>query len=203
MRKYAGPITSLSFALAATVGSAAAMAQAQTAAATIKLDVGAKVYDSAGVELGPIASNDGNVVVIDFGGRQAALPTNAFAQTDKGLAISVTAAQLTAALDQQAAATTAALDAALQPGTSIHGVNGNAVVGKVKLADAEEVLVTTDKGEVRLPRKAFFLSDKGLSVSFTASQFAAAVAETANAPAQGDAATEATPPEEPAPKPAD
>ena len=64
MRKYAGLMTSLSLALAATTGTAA-LAQAQPAASTVKLDVGAKVHDSEGVELGPIASNDGSVVVVE------------------------------------------------------------------------------------------------------------------------------------------
>ena len=188
MRKYAGLITSLSLALAATTGTAAlAQAQAQAGASAVKLDVGAKVYDSAGVELGPIASNDGSVVVVDFGGRKAALPTNAFAQTDKGLAITITAAQLTAALDKQAADAAAALETALVPGAEIRGVTGASVVGKVKATDAEGVIVTTDKGEVRLPRKAFFLTGKGLSMSFTADQFAAALAETATTPAAASA----------------
>lgn len=206
MRKYAGLMTSLSLALAATAG--ATIAQAQTpaaapAASTVKLDVGAKVYDSEGVELGPIASNDGSVVIITFGERQAALPTNAFSQTDKGLAITVTAAQLTAALDQQAAAATAALDAAIQPGAVIHGINGNSIVGKVKLADADGVVVTTESGEARLPRKAFFLSDKGLAMSFTADEFAAALADAANTPAQTETTADAAAPADPVTKPAD
>lgn len=204
MRKYAGLITSLSLALAATTGTAAlAQAQAQAGASAVKLDVGAKVYDSAGVELGPIASNDGSVVVVDFGGRKAALPTNAFAQTDKGLAITITAAQLTAALDKQAADAAAALETALVPGAEIRGVTGASVVGKVKATDAEGVIVTTDKGEVRLPRKAFFLTGKGLAMSFTADQFAAAIAETATTPAAADTTADAAPASEPAPTPAD
>lgn len=198
MRKYAGLITSLSLALAATTG-AAALAQAQPAASAPKLDVGAKVHDSEGVELGPIASNDGNVVVIDFGGRQAALPTNVFAQTDKGLAITITAAQLTAALDKQAADAAAALETAFVAGAEIRGVSGASVVGTVKSADAEGVVVATDKGEVRLPRKAFFLTDKGLAMSFTADQFAAAVAETASASTPADAGADASSANEPAP----
>ena len=202
MRKYAGLMTSLSLALAATTGTAA-LAQAQPAASTVKLDVGAKVHDSEGVELGPIASNDGSVVVVDFGGRQAALPANVFAQTDKGLAITITAAQLTAALDKQAADAAAALETALVPGAEIRGVGGTSVVGKVKSADADGVVVATDKGEVRVPRKAFFLTGKGLAMSFTADQFAAALAETATTPAAADTTADAAPASEPAPTPAD
>lgn len=182
MRKNAGFITALSLTLAATAGTAA-LAQTPPAAAAIKFDTGAIVHDSEGKEIGPIASSDGTNVVVTMDGKPAALPANAFQQTEKGLAITITREQLDAALSQQAADANATLEAAFKPGAEIRGVGGKTVVGTVKLADAEGVVVTTPKGEARVPRKAFFLSDVGLQTSFTAEQFAQAVAEVSAAPA--------------------
>ena len=39
------------------------------------------------------------------------------------------------------------------------------------------VVVATAQGDVRLPRRAFFVAAQGLTTSFTAEQFAAAIAE--------------------------
>ena len=194
MRKYAAFLTSLALGTAMAAG-VPAFAQAAPAAAPAgpTLTVGTTVYDSEGQTIGPIASSDGATVVVTVGDKPAALPASAFMQTDKGTAITLTLAQLTAALDQQAAAADAQLTAALQPGADIKGVNGGSVVGKVKTADAQGVVVTTAQGDVRLPRKAFFVAAHGLSTSFSAEQFAAAVAEakTPDAAATDDAAADA------------
>jgi hypothetical protein len=207
MRKYTAFLTSL--ALGTAVAAAPALAQPAPAAAPagVTRTPGTTVYDSEGQAIGPIDSSDGATVVVTVGDRPAALPASAFMQTDKGTAITLTLAQLNAALDQQAAAADAQLTAALQPGADIKGVNGASVVGKVKTADAEGVVVTTAGGDVRLPRKAFFVAAHGLSTSFSAEQFAAAVAEatTPDTDATDDAAadTGAAADAEPVAKPAD
>lgn len=177
MRKYAGLFTSLSLGMALATGAPVMAQSAPAAAAGVNLSTGTIVYDSAGQEIGPIASIEGANVVVTVGDRPAALPSTSFMQTPKGPAITITLAQLNAALDQQAAAADAQLSSALQPGADIKGVNGSAVVGKVKSADADGVVVATAQGDVRLPRKAFFVAAHGLATSFTAEQFAAAVAE--------------------------
>ena len=208
MRKYAGLFTSLTLgmALAAGAPALAQQAPAPAAAAGVNLAPGTTVHDSEGQPIGPIASVEGGNVVVTVGDKPAALPATSFMQTDKGPAITLTLAQLNAALEQQNAALDAQLTAALQPGADIKGVNGNSVVGKLKSADAEGVVVASAQGDVRLPRKAFFVSPQGLATSFTAEQFAAAVAEakapaeaTPGATADADAAADA----EPVTKPAD
>ncbi len=195
MRKHTAFLASLALATAMTAAPALAQSAPAAAPAGVTLTAGTTVYDSEGQAIGPIASSDGATVVVTVGDRPAALPASAFMQTDKGTAITLSLTQLNAALDQQAAAADAQLTAALQPGADIKGVNGASVVGKVKTADAEGVVVTTAEGDVRLPRKAFFVAAHGLSTSFSAEQFAAAVAE-AKAPdaaAADDAATDAEP----------
>lgn len=193
MRKYAGLFTSFTLGMALAAGAPALAQQAPAAAATVNLAPGTIVYDSEGKEIGPIASAEGGNVVVTVGDKPAALPANAFMQSEKGTAITLTLAQLQAALEQQNAALDAQLTAALLPGADIKGVNGTSVIGKVKSSDADGVVVTTAQGDVRLPRKAFFVSAQGLATSFTAAQFAAAVAEAKATPAttQPDAVAEA------------
>ena len=187
MRKFAGFIATLSLGAAAIVA-APAMAQ-DAAAATVDLSVGTKVFDSEGAELGTVTSAQGANVVVDLGaGKQVTLPSNAFGKLEQGPTIGATKAKVVAAVDQAAAGSDAKLAAALQPGADVRSANGSSIVGKVKLAEADGVVLTTPTGDVKLPRKAFFVGQAGLATSFTAEEFAAAVAQaiTASAP-QADA----------------
>jgi hypothetical protein len=190
MRKLAGIVTSLSLGLAMAAGAPAFAQSAPAAAPTINLAPGTTVYDSAGKAIGPIASVADPNVVITVDGKSVALPKTSFMETDKGPAITLTLEQLTAWLDQQAAAATAALNAALVPGANIRSAKGTAIVGKVKVVEADAVVLTTAEGDMRLPKSAFFQSQQGLATSFTAEQFAAAIAE-AKAAAQPAATAEA------------
>lgn len=201
MRKFAGFIATLSLGAAAIVA-APAMAQ-DAAAATVDLSVGTKVFDSAGAELGTVTAVQGPNVVVDLGaGKQVTLPSNAFGKLEQGPTIGATKAQVVAAVDQAAAGSDAKLAAALQPGADVRSAHGTAIVGKVKLAEADGVVLTTPTGDVKLPRKAFFVNQTGLATSFTAEEFAAAVAQAAAAPApQAEATAEAGTAE--ADKPAD
>lgn len=191
MRKFAGIIATLSIGTAAIVA-APAMAQ-NAAAATVDLSVGAKVFDSEGAELGTVTSAQGANVVVDLGaGKQVTLPSNAFGKLEQGPTIGATKAQVVAAVDQAAAGSDAKLTAALQPGADVRSATGSAVVGKVKLAEADGVVLTTPTGDVKLPRNAFFVGQAGLATSFTAEEFAAAVAQAITTPApQADATAEA------------
>ncbi|MBW8296085.1 hypothetical protein [Sphingopyxis sp.] len=187
MRKFAGFIATLSLGAAAIVAPPA-MAQ-DAAAATLDLSVGTKVFDSEGAELGTVTSAQGANVVVDLGaGKQVTLPSNAFGKLEQGPTIGATKAQVVAAVDQAAASSDAKLTAALQPGTDVRSANGSAIVGKVKLAEADAVVLTTPAGDVKLPRKAFFVGQAGLATSFTAEQFAAAMTEASSAAVANDAA---------------
>lgn len=192
MRKFAGFVSSLTLGMAA-LSAAPALAQAADAAApTVNLAPGTTVYDSEGTEIGPIASVAGANVVVTMEGKPVTLPSNAFMKTDKGTAITITLAQLSAAVNQAATASAAALDAALVVGADVRGANGTAVLGKVKLVDASGVVVSTPTGEVKVPKSAFFVSQTGgLASSFTAEQFAAAMQQASNAAAADDVAVTA------------
>lgn len=193
MRKIAAFVTSLSLGMALAAG-APAMAQGTPAAAPAagpNLAPGTVVYDSEGATIGPVASDAGDNVVVTLNGKPVTLPKNAFAKGEKGPTITVTVAQLTAAVDQAAAASAQALDAALKPGAEVRSANGSTVLGTVKLADASGVVVTTPTGDVKVPKNAFFVAQNGLQTSFTADQFAAAMQQASQASAADDAAVTA------------
>jgi hypothetical protein len=191
MRKFAGFIATLSLGAAAIVAPPATAQDA--AAATVDLSVGTKVFDAEGAELGTVTSAQGANVVVDLGaGKQVTLPSNAFGKLEQGPTIGATKAQVVAAVDQAAADSDAKLTAVLQPGADVRSAHGAAIVGKVKLAQADGIVLTTPTGDVKLPRKAFFIGQAGLATSFTAEEFAAAVAQAITPPApQADAAAEA------------
>lgn len=191
MRNFAVFLTSFSLGLTA-VTAAPALAQDTAAASTVDFAVGATVYDSAGQEIGPITNIDGSNVTLTVSDKMVALPKTSFSQTDKGPAITLTREQLVSWLNEQVAASGAALDAAIVAGADIRSAKGAAIVGKVKSADANGVVVATAEGDMLLPKNAFFLSDQGLATSFTAEQFAAAIAEAKAATANPGAATAET-----------
>ena len=145
--------------------------------------VGAKVYDSQGVELGTIEAVQADSVVLASGAAKVALPTSAIGTGAKGLTVGMTKAQLDAAAAQGQAQAAAAVKTKLVAGAEVRGVNGVNVLGTIKSSTAELVTLTTPKGEVSLPVTAFGMGPQGLIVGLTAQQFDAAVAQAQPAPA--------------------
>lgn len=189
MRRFTGFIATLSLGAAAVV-TAPAIAQDAAPTTAVELSAGTTVYDSEGAELGTVISAEGANVVVDLGaGKQVTLPGNAFGQLEKGPTIGATRAQVVAAVDQAEAGSEAKLTAALQPGADVRSAHGSAIVGQVKLAEADGVVLTTPSGDVKLPRSAFFVGQAGLATSFTAEEFAAAVAQATAASAPQPGAT--------------
>lgn len=178
MKSFANLAIAVALSAAGTIAvPATAIAQDAAAPAGVTLNTGTTVYDSAGAVIGTVSSNDGTNSVINMGDQQIALPNASFGAGEKGPAIGVTLEQLTAGIAQQKAAAQAAVTAALVPGASVKSLNGTAEVGTVKSADADGVILTTTEGDVRLPSNSFFIAAHGLSSSFTAEQFAAAIAQ--------------------------
>lgn len=178
MKSFANLAIAVALSAAGTIAvPGTAIAQDAAAPAGVTLNTGTTVYDSAGAVIGTVSSNDGTNSVINMGDQQIALPNASFGAGEKGPAIGVTLEQLTAGIAQQKAAAQAAVTAALVPGASVKSLNGTAEVGTVKSADADGVILTTTEGDVRLPSNSFFIAAHGLSSSFTAEQFAAAIAQ--------------------------
>lgn len=167
--------------LMASAGMATSAAYAQEATAeaapAVTVKVGDTIYDSEGALVGDVSEVNGNTAIIAVGEKKVGLPLNAFGKNDKGIIIGSTVAQLKASLAEQEAAATAALASAIVADAEVRSVNGSEVLGKVKSTEGDNVILTTEKGDVTLPKRAFFLPEHGLSVAFTAEQFQQALSQ--------------------------
>lgn len=163
---------------------ASVMAQTPTASASPapapKLVEGAKVFDAAGDEVGTIVSVDGSTVVLDTGTHRASLAVSSFATNAKGPLVGMTKSQLNTAIEEAAAKSAAALNAALIVGADIRSQDG-VVVGKVKGIQADSVVVDRTSGAVGLSKGSFVVTSGGLGISMTAKQLEDAIAKTTTA----------------------
>src|SRR3546814_5887439 len=116
--------------------------------------------DVCSSDLVKLVAADGVVLTTPTG--DVKLPRTAFFIGQAGLATSFTAEQFAAAMQQvntAAAADDAAVAAALVAGTDVRSLKGTAVLGKVKSASADAVVVTPPGGDdVSLPPSAFLMS---------------------------------------------
>lgn len=157
---------------------AATPALAQDAATAVDVQTGMKVFGPNGGEVGKVESVAGGAVVVDTGKNKAALSPEAFAKAENGLSITMTKADLDAAIEKAAADARARLLASLTPGTEVKTVTGAAVIGTIQESDAEYVTVDHDGEPVKLPVAAFMAQADGVSISMTEEQFKAALAGT-------------------------
>lgn len=173
----------------------AAGATATAAAPT----VGATVVGKDNQPAGTVAQVTAQAVVIDTGTNKVPVPPTAIGSGPKGPTIQMTKAELDAAFAQAAQQAQASLQ--LTPGKMVHGSNG-AMLGTIKVADAQFVTVTTPKGDVKLPVSGFAPGpDNTVRVGTTAAELDAALG--ANASSQpaaqpSPAATPATAADQPA-----
>jgi preprotein translocase subunit YajC len=181
--------TALKTVLATLAISTAIPALAQAPAGLV---AGATIYDTAGAEVGKVASVTADTVVVDTGTNTIAIPPSSFGTTPKGPLLAATREQLNAAAQQAAAETKAKVMAALTPGAVIHG-SGGTPVATVKAVEGDLVTAATANGEVRLPVTAFAIGGSGLAIGMTSTEFEAAVASAVAATAT------AAPAEAPAP----
>ncbi len=136
--------------------------------------VGATVYDAQGAEVGKIESvADGNAVVFT-GTNRGTIPLTSFGSSPNGPTLGMTRAQLDEAAVQAAAAASEQLRARLAPGTEVRGKAG-AVVARVKALDGDNVIMTTSKGEVRIPISGIGVNAQGPYIGMTQAEFDAAV----------------------------
>lgn len=146
---------------------------ASTPAASANVTTGAAVMDTKGGTVGTVASVNGNLAVVDTGTVKASMPTSAFAQTDKGLVISMTKTELEAAAKNASQSSAAELAALMKPGAAVADSNGGAV-GKVDSVDASTVVVAAGSSKFRLPKTAFGKGPNGLMIGMTLAQLEAA-----------------------------
>jgi len=173
--KFRTALLATALAALTTAGGAYAQGTAAPAAAPAKANVtvGAKVLDAAGGDVGTIASVSGGAAIVDTGTVKAGIPVASFAQSDKGLHISMTKTELEAAAKGAQAGAQEQLVASLTPGTAITDQNGGAV-GKVDSVEGDFVVVATPNAKVKLPKTAFAKGASGPVIGMTLAQLEAA-----------------------------
>ena len=178
--------------LAAYAQAASTPATQAAPAATAAPTVGAKVYDTAGGEVGTIEKVDAANAVVFTGTKRATLPMAAFAKNAKGLLISMTQTELNAAVAAAEGQAAGSLDAALVADAQIKSKDG-VVVGTVQKIEGDNVTVAlTDGGPVTVTKQYMTTgADGSLALKLNAAEFKSAVAaasqSAATAPAGADA----------------
>lgn len=175
---------------AVTLSSAPAFAQAASSApaaaatASVTPTVGAKVYDPQGAEVGAIEKVDAANAVVYTGTKRATLPVAAFAKNDKGLLISMSQAQLNAAVAAAEAQTTSAMDSKLVANAAIKSKDG-ASVGTVQKVEGDNVTVAVAGGSPVTITKQYLTvgADGALALTMNAAEFKSAVAAASQASA--------------------
>lgn len=157
---------------------AATPALAQDAAPAVEAQAGMKVFGPNGGDVGIVDSVSGDVVIVATGKNMGALPISAFAKVENGLSVTITRADLDAAVEKAEADAKAALLASLTPGTEVKTVTGAAVIGTIQESDADYVTVNHAGQPVKLPVAAFMAQADGVSITMTEDQFKAALAGT-------------------------
>ena len=143
-----------------------------------ELTVGANVYGPQGEMVGTVDSITNGVVVVNTGTNKANLEAKVFGKDEKGLLISLTKADLDAAVEQAKMQAAATLDAALVAGAPLHSADGVAL-GTIDKVEGDQVTVNLENGPVILPKNNFATDANGLIVRFTAADLKAAMAGTA------------------------
>ena len=161
-----------------SLAAAAALALAGVAAPAFAAApaVGAKIYGSDGGEVGTVTSVQPGAVVVDLGTLSAALPDDAFGEGANGPTITMTKAELAAAVTQANEQAAAALAAALVEGADVYSSDA-VLLGKVKTVQDDLVVVERATGPVSLPRPQMALQGDKVTFLATAADVQAATAQ--------------------------
>ncbi|MDE8654542.1 hypothetical protein [Novosphingobium album (ex Liu et al. 2023)] len=172
----------------ASLSPVAALAQGAPAAAAPTPAVGAKVFGPDGAEAGTIEKIEGGNIVVNTGTHRATLPAAAFGNNETGLLISMTKAQLDAAVSAAEAQASASMDSALVADAPIKSSDG-VLVGSIQKVEGDNVTVNLAEGNAITLKKEFLMADaSGLKLKMSDADFKSAVAAaTGSASAQADA----------------
>jgi len=153
---------------------ASALAAAPFAAYAADVQAGATVTGPEGNPVGTIESVANGQAVLDTGKHKVPLGVEAFGESESGLTITVTKAQLNDLMDQQVAAAHAKRDAALVEGAAVMSADGVAAGSIYTVDDADTAIIQNDAGIVTLTRDAFAIDANGsLMALYTAEQLSA------------------------------
>ena len=156
--------------------SAAALqpAAAQTASAAASFSAGAKVSDTAGGDVGTIASVDGDYVILKTDKHEVRLPKTSFTAHNGGFIMAMTQAQVNAAVEQSLASAAEKIVV----GATVSGSQG-APLGTIDALDDQFATVKLSSGKlVRLPRSGLAPGPNGAIIGMTVAELEAAAAAT-------------------------
>jgi preprotein translocase subunit YajC len=181
-------ITASFAALAALAGPAsaqpaqAAAQPANSVGAAANWAAGAKISDTAGGEVGTIASVDGDFIILKTDKHEVRLPKTSFTAHNGGFIMSMTRAQVNAEVEKALASA----NEKIAPGAEVSGSQGGKV-GTIDSADAEFVTVKLTSGKlVRLPRSGVAPGPNGAVVGLTVAELEAAASAAGSTAAEAD-----------------
>ncbi len=186
-------VTMFGFAsLAAAAAVQPALAQ-QAAPAAANWNVGAKVSDTAGGEVGTIARVDGEFVILKTDKHEVRLPKASFAAQNGGFVMAMTRDQVNAVVEQ----TIAQASQKIAVGASVTGSKGDNV-GTIHALDEGSVTLKLTSGKlVQLPRSGVAPGPDGVVIGMTVAELeAAAVPVDKPAAAKAEGAAAETPDDE-------
>jgi len=166
-------------ACAGAIAAAAPSIDAATAATPAEVHAGMQVVDPSGGVVGTVTRINGDNLVLKSARHEVALPMASFTANEGKLLFGMTAAQLDAAADQQAAASSAAIVA----GAQVFGSDGS-IAGTVETADDSFLTIKLTGGQsVRISRNEVTGNDKGVSLAVTTAKINEIAAQAAPATA--------------------
>jgi hypothetical protein len=178
---------------AAPASAAPAGAAPTTQQAAVAPTVGAKVYGPDGVEAGTVEKVDAANAVVNTGTKRATLPLAAFGKNEKGLLISMSKAQLEAAVAAAETKTATTTSSALVANAPVKTSDGVAI-GTVQKVEGDNVTLSLSDGKAITVTKQYLTTgaDGSLALTMKSADFKAAVAAAsqgaaAGAPASADA----------------
>lgn len=158
MKRLLAATAAMAFAVTAPAAAQQGMTPGAPQAATI--EPGTVIYGSDGAEIGTVAGEQADVIVLKVGERNVPIARTAISQGATGPMISVTRAELVAKFDQQMAAYQAEFDAALKQGAPVQTAD-NQNLGTIESVSGDAVAVQGSDGPMTLPKASLALNDQG------------------------------------------
>ncbi|MEQ5787008.1 hypothetical protein J3454_03805 [Erythrobacter sp. NFXS35] len=158
MKKLLAATAAVTIAVAAPVAAQQGMAPDATQAATVQ--PGTVIYGSDGSEIGTVAGQEGEVVLVKVGERMVPIASAAINPGASGPMIALTRAEVVARFDQQMAAYQAEFDAALKKGAEVQTAD-NRQLGMIQSVSGNTVAVQGADGSMTLPKASLALNNQG------------------------------------------
>lgn len=141
----------------------------------LDLHQGTQLRDRAGGIVGTVVNSTADVVVIDTGRVQIALPLSSISLLDGMPVIAIGKSEVESMVARQTEEARSAMSDTLREGTPVMDRNG-IQVGTVSAADDDFVTVASPAGQARMPIAALAPRDGALFMALTLDEFRAAVA---------------------------